>query len=60
MRAWEKGEVGARNPRRSGMLIQCQVGSHLLPGVWDPGEWDVCAGAFIIPGLPPGKGERAG
>lgn len=42
------------------MLIQCQVGSHLLPGVWDPGEWDVCAGDFIIPGLPPGKGERAG
>lgn len=23
------------------MLIRCQVGSNLLPGVWDPGEWDV-------------------
>jgi hypothetical protein len=52
--------VGARNPRRIGPEIQHQVGSHLLPGVWDPGEWDVWAGASTILGLPPGKGDRAG
>lgn len=23
------------------MLIWYQVGNHLLPGVWDLGEWDV-------------------
>lgn len=37
------------------MLIQCQAGSHLSPGVRDPGEWDVWAGAFIIPAFFPEK-----
>lgn len=42
------------------MLLQCRVGSHLSPGVWDPGEWDVWVEPSSFWASLPGKQKGLG